>query len=187
MSQAVEAEGPAAAPQALSRGRRRFLRYWSLNVVLARRKGQAGFPGFSYSDDEWARMDELSNGITTGGIYLWLGAVTLTYMLVAAVVGGGVIGTAMMTLWRNAKDVPEPQFFAAAAIIIMAMVGLAMPLSIAVGGLVGDLFWPNRPAETPADGPLYAKVVGQFRRMGLFVGVLVVVIAAVWGLVLSRF
>ena len=45
--------------RALSPGKFRFLRYWSLNITLARSMGQSEFPGFSYGDDEWARINAL--------------------------------------------------------------------------------------------------------------------------------
>ena len=70
MSEALVTDADAAPARVLSRGKNRFLRYWSLNMTLARRTGQGEFPGFSYSEDEWARMDALSDGISTGGICL---------------------------------------------------------------------------------------------------------------------
>lgn len=178
---ATDADGAACV---LSPGRNRFLRYWSLNMTLARRTGQATFPGFSYSVDEWARMDELSGGITSGGIYLWLGAVVFSYMAAATLAVTVVIGGLLLTLWRNTANVTEPQIFSAIGVIIAAMIGFVMPFSIAFSGLVSDPLWRERPAEAPADAALYAKVMGQFRRMGLVAGVLVALIAAGWGIFL---
>jgi hypothetical protein len=183
VSEAVAAVADAPA-RVLSPGQHRFLRYWSLNMSLARRTGQATFPGFSYSDEEWARMDALSNGISTGGIYLWLGAVVFSYIAAAVFVVVVVIGGLLMTVWRNTASVTEPQIFSAIGVIIAGMIGLVMPLSIAFSGLVADPLWRVRPAEAPADAELYAKVTRQFRRMGLVAGVLVALIAAGWGIFL---
>lgn len=180
MSQALATDADGATERVLSRGKNRFLRYWSLNMTLARRTGQGAFPGFSYSEDEWARMDALSGGISTGGIYLWLGAVVFSYMAAAVFVVVVVIGGLLLTAWRNAASVTEPQIFSAIGVIIAGMIGLVMPLSIAFSGLVADPLWRVRPAEAPADAELCAKVMRQFRRMGLVAGVLVALIAAGW-------
>ena len=64
MSEALATVVDGAPARVLSPGKNRFLRYWSLNMTLARSTGQGAFPGFSYTDDEWARMDVLAGGIT---------------------------------------------------------------------------------------------------------------------------
>jgi hypothetical protein len=170
--------------RALSPGKFRFLRYWSLNITLARSMGQSEFPGFSYGDDEWTRMEVLSTGLTTAGIWLWLGVVVLSYLIAAAVAVGGVLGTALSLLWRGHPAPPESQFFAVIALIIVVLIGVGMPFSIAFGGLVADPLWRNKPAEAPGDFALHAKVSRQFRNMGLVTGGLVLVIALLWGFVL---
>jgi hypothetical protein len=165
--------------------RRRFLRYWSLNITLALRSGQSVLPGFSYDGAETSRMAELAAGATRPVIFVWLGAVTLTYLLVAIAAVGAVIGTALATIWRNAARVSEPQIYAAIALMLVVMIGAAMPLSIAIGGAVADTLWRTRPAEASGDAALYAKVVRQFRRLGLVTGVLAVVAAIGWGVALG--
>jgi hypothetical protein len=183
MSQALATDADGVA-RVLSRGKNRFLRYWSLNLILARRTGQAIMPGFSYSDAEWARMGELVGGITSGGIYLWLGAVVFSYMAVAVCAVTVVIGGLLMTAWRNTASVTEPQIFCAIGAIIAVMIAFVMPFSIAFSGLVSDPLWRERAAEAPGDAALYAKVARQFRRMGLVAGVLVALVAAGWGIFL---
>ena len=184
MSEALATVVDGAPARVLSPGKNRFLRYWSLNMTLARSTGQGAFPGFSYTDDEWARMDVLAGGITSGGVMLWLGAVVFSYMAVAVLLVVGVIGGLLLTVWRNTANVTEPQIFSAIGVIIAGMIGLVMPLSIAFSGLISDLLWRERPAEAPADAQLYAKVTRQFRRMGLVAGVLVALVAAGWALFL---
>jgi hypothetical protein len=172
------------ASEALSRGQFRFLRYWALNMTLARRGGQAGFPGFSYTNDEWARMDVLSTGLTTAGICLWLAVVVLSYLLAAVLAVGGVVGTALATVWRGNAHLPDTQVYAAIALMIVVLIGVGMPFSIAFGGLAADPLWRNKPTEVLSDSMLHAKVSRQFRTMGLVTGGLVLAIATLWGLVL---
>jgi hypothetical protein len=166
--------------------RRRFLRYWSLNITLAKRTGQGVLPGFSYDEAETSRMAELAAGATSSVIMLWLAAVTLTYLLVAVAAVGGVIGTALATVWRNTADVSEPQIYAAIAMILVVMIGAAMPLSIALGGAVADTLWRARPAEAPGDAALCAKVFGRFRRVGMVTGVLAIIAATGWAVLLGH-
>jgi hypothetical protein len=184
MSDSIASPELGEAP-ALSRGKFRFLRYWSLNITLARSMGQSQFPGFSYTDDEWSRMEVLSTGLTAAGIWLWLGVVVLSYLIAAALAVSGVLGTAVSTIWRAHPNIPETQFFAAMALIIVMLIGIGMPFSIAFGGLVADPLWRNKPVEAPGDAALHAKVSRQFRNMGLVTGGLVLAIAALWGFVLG--
>jgi len=179
MTDPLVADGAASVGRTLSRSQARFLRYWALNITLARRRGQPGFPGFSYDEAEWARLDQLSTGVTAGGFFLWIGMVVLTYLVVAILVVVGVIGTAVMTVWKSG-NVPESQVFAAIAILCGLMIGIAMPLSISFGGLVADPLWRNRPELSPTDRALYAKISGQFRRMALVLAVVVFLAAASW-------
>jgi hypothetical protein len=162
----------------------RFLRYWSLNMKLARRTGQDAFPGFSYDANEQARMDALATGASASAIMLWLAAVVAAYLLVAIVAVGGVIGTALVTVWRNIKDVPEAEIFTAIALMLVMMIGLGMPLSIGAGGWIADAAWRALPAQSPGDVQLFAKVKRQFRRMALVTGVLFVAAAFGWGVLL---
>ena len=104
-------------------------------------------------------------------------------MAAAVVVVVVVIGGLLLTAWRNTANVTEPQIFSAMG-DHRGNVGLVMPLSIAFSGLVADPLWRARPAETASDAELYAKVMRQFRRMGLVAGVLVALVAAGWGIFL---
>ena len=120
----------------LSPGRFRFLRYWSLNMKLARGTGQGVFPGFSYDADEQARMDALAAGASATVIMVWLAAVVAAYLLVAIASVVAVIGAALVTVWRDVNDVPEAEILAAIALILVMMIGFAMPLSISAMRLI---------------------------------------------------
>src|SRR5471032_2321941 len=135
----------------LSPGRFRFLRYWFLNMKLARGTGQGVFLGFSYDADEQARMDALAAGASATVIMVWLAAVVAAYLLVAIASVVAVIGAALVTVWRDVNDVPEAEILAAIALILVMMIGFAMPLSISAGGWIADAAWRTRPGQSPGD------------------------------------
>ena len=169
---------------ALSPSRRSFLRYWSLNMTLLRRAGWRWVPGFSYGGDEQRRMDELAAGIPRGAILAWLGATVLIFLVVAIAAMTAILGTALTVLWPNPADMPEAGFFVIMALALMLAIGVGMPLSIAWGGAVADRIAPAPPAiDGTGDAARYAKVRGQFRRMGLALGVCFLAAAGWWALI----
>jgi hypothetical protein len=152
--------------QALTPSRRRFPRYWSLNMTLARTFGWVWMPGFTYGPDEWRRFEALAAAIPRRAVMIWLFATALIFVLLAAVVMIGVLGVALTVLWPNPTDMPEAGFFALLIAVIVLAIGFGMPLSIVWGGAIADWLEPGTPAvEAADDGALYAKIGRQFRRM----------------------
>ncbi len=176
---AETAEGLPSA--ALTKGRRRFLRYWALNVAFARQGGWGSIPGFAYTDAETSRLDELAHGFSRSGILIWLAATTVIYIVLAAVVLAVVMGAALSLLWPDSTKVPEAGFFTALGLVLVLMIGLGLPSSIALGGALADALSPPWTlADSPDDPALAAKVGRQFRRMGLVMAVLVIAGATGW-------
>ena len=167
--------------QALTPSRRRFLRYWSLNMTLARTFGWVWMPGFTYGPDEWRRFEALAAAIPRRAVTIWLVATALIFILLAAVATTGVLGVALTVLWPNPADMPEAGFFALLISVIVLAIGFGMPLSIVWGGAIADWLEPGTPAvEAADDGALHAKISRQFRRMAVFLGVAVAVTTVVW-------
>jgi hypothetical protein len=169
--------------ESLSPGQFRFLRYWSLNMKLARAVGQGSFPGFAYEAEERARMDALAAGAHASAVLLWLAAAAATYVLIALVAMAVVFGTALATVWRS--SLPEAQFFAAMLLVLVAMIGLGLPLSIGAGGWIADAVWRARPDQAPGDTQLFAKVRRQFLRIAIVTGGLFVAASLGWGALLG--
>ena len=81
--------------QALTPSRRRFLRYWSLNMTLARTFGWVWMPGFTYGPNEWRRFEALAAAIPRRAVSTWLLATALIFILLDAVATTGVLGVAL--------------------------------------------------------------------------------------------
>jgi hypothetical protein len=80
LSQSPTNSEPAPA---LSVGRYRFLRYWSLNMWLASKSGWS-FPGFSYTDAEAQRLKAHADAISGGASLAWLGSTVVIYLAIAS-------------------------------------------------------------------------------------------------------
>lgn len=168
----------------LPAGKFRFLRYWSVNIWLAQSTGWS-FPGFSYTDDETARIKALAGAASRTAVIVWLAATVVIYMLIAGVLMGALFWV-LSIIWPNPADVSEIGFFGALIFALAGMIALGMPLSITLGGWAADLLSSAPPPPAPGDAALAAKVGRQFRRIGLILSVLVAVAAVVWGFLLGR-
>jgi hypothetical protein len=164
---------PPAAAQPLSAARFRFLRYWAVNVWLA----NGSFPGFAYTDEESRRLKTLADAASRTAVVVWLAATTVIYIALAGVLVSGVFAL-LPVFWPSPAGVPEAAFFGAMLLAVGAMVGLGLPLSISLGGGAADLLSSPPPSSSePSDVALAGKVSRQFRRMGVMVAVLMVVVA----------
>lgn len=168
----------------MSVGGYRLLRYWSLNLWLARRSGWS-FPGFSYTDAEAERLKALSDAIGGTAGLVWLAATVAICLALAAMLITGLFSL-LSAMFPNPADLPAAGFFGALVLAAVGMVALGLPLSIALGGWIADLVAGPPPPPGPGDAALAAKVGGQFVRMGLVVAVLMVAMAVGWSFLLRR-
>ncbi|HEY5070444.1 MAG TPA: hypothetical protein VII63_00290 [Caulobacteraceae bacterium] len=167
--------------------RRVFLRYWSLNVALARQAGWGWIPGFTYSQAEQRRMGELAAAIDQRARITWLAATALIFILAAAAMMTAALGTALTLLWPHPGDIPEAGFFALLALVMVLSIAIGLPLSIFLGGALADWAAPApRSVGAPGDGALEAKVRAQFARMAVILGVLFTAAAFAWWALLGR-
>ncbi|HLY54080.1 MAG TPA: hypothetical protein VKS60_00900 [Stellaceae bacterium] len=161
-------------------GDRRFLRYWSLNVALARSGGWESIPGFGYDEAERSRIATLAGAVPAGAVACWLAAAVAIYIGLAAAGVIGVVVPAISFLWPNPANMPATGFFALMASGLCLAIGFGLPLSIAWGGAIADRLGAGaEPPEEPGDAPLLGKMRGQFRRIGWILACLFVPIALV--------
>jgi hypothetical protein len=185
MSQPAAASDAAAA---LSPAKRRFLRYWSVNMAMvwAGGWGADAFPGFGYTETEQARMQALASQTTAAAIWVWMAAAVLIYIALAAAGMGAAMWAAFSLLWPNPDKVSEPGLLGLIVLVLVVMVGFGMPLSIGVGGALADGLNNHPTDDDPGDAALAAKITRQFRRMALVLAVLVAVAAPVWAWLAGR-
>jgi hypothetical protein len=150
----------------LSPFRNRFLRYWSLNVILARSSGYPRLMGFPYTDAEQLRIEAIAGTIPSRAVLTWLSATVVIFILLAIAGVVGIMDPALTLLWPDPATMPGLGFAAVMALILTLALGFGMPLSIAFGGAIADrLADVTVPAPEPDDAALYAKVRSQFLRL----------------------
>jgi hypothetical protein len=171
----------------LSPSQRRLLRYWSLNVSLVYKAGWAWIPGFGYDPDDRRRIADLGAGFSAKGVATWLAAASVIYILVLFATMTVTLGAALTVIWPNSADMPASAFLAILVLVAAVTMAVGMPLSISWGGAIVDAVAPTPPpADEPADAALCTKIQGQFRRMGLILGGLLIISVLIWRAVLSH-
>lgn len=170
---------------ALSPGGRRLLCYWSVNVMLARAAGWSWLPGFSYDPPEQRRIAEIAAAIPGAAVLAWLTATIALFIGLAIAAIAGFMVPMMALLWPDPSRMSGLDFLLLMAIVLLAALGLGMPLAIGLGGAVADrLGGSPLLREAPADAALAAKIRGQFWRFGaaLSIGFIpAVLVFLAWG------
>jgi hypothetical protein len=145
---------------------RRFLRYWSLNVVLARSSGYRYLLGFPYTETEQRRIDTIGRSIPNSAVLVWLSAAVAIFIALALAGVVGIMVPALTLLWPDPAKMPGLGFASVMALIMILALGFGMPIAIAFGGAVADRLADVTPPEwAPGDAALYAKIRSQFLRL----------------------
>jgi hypothetical protein len=169
----------------LSPGGRRLLCYWSLNVMLARAGGWRWLPGFSYDPPEQRRIAEIAAAIPGAAVLAWLTATIALFIGLASAAITGFMVPMMALLWPDPSMMSGLDFALLMAIVLLAALGLGMPLAMSLGGAVADRLGGHPLLlETPGDATLAAKIRGQFWRFGaaLSIGFIpAVLVFLAWG------
>ncbi len=154
---------------------RRFLRYWSLNVALARRQGWAWIPGFPYSDAELARIEAIAASVSFGATAVWLLATTILFIVIAGAAMLGVMWPIVTVAWPDPATMPAAPFFVLMAMQIGLALCIVLPLSLTLGGAIADRANTAPPmTDAPEDAALCRKMRAQFWRFGaVFAGLFV--------------
>ena len=164
----------------LSLSHRRFLKYWSLNMTLARSGGWGWTPGFSYDDAEWERIAALAETVPGFATFIWLSATAVLFILLAALACAAIF--VPLLLWTKAEDLPSfGVFIALIALIGAGSVGFGLPLAMVWGGAIADRVDPGTALpDLPGDAALYRKVRRQLTRVVVVCGGLIVPAALFW-------
>jgi hypothetical protein len=149
------------------------LAFWARNMVAIRRGGMT-WPGFSYTDPEWARMDALAGAVERWRfkLYTWVNA---AIFIAFAAAGIGAIflplASILFPVPAETKPLPFVLLLAATALLILG-VGLPVSMRITARLVASDATRTLKPA--PGDAALEAKIGWQIRRMIIIMcGVLV--------------
>jgi len=165
----------AGADTLLSPFRNRFLRYWSLNVILAKSSGYRRILGFPYSDAEQRRIETIGGAIPSRAVLTWLSATVLIFILLVLAGVVGLMVPAITLLWPDPAKMPGLGFAAVMALVLTLALGFGLPISIGFGGAIADrLAGVSAPVPEPGDAALYAKIRSQFLRLAAIFSIAVI-------------
>lgn len=152
----------------MSRAKWIFVAFWAKNV---RKAQESGFwiPGFSYSEDEIALLDQAARSISNDdyGWVLILNA--FCFMLLVSVPAIALGLTFKWLMDMNGGPLSTPVYVLGMGIFLIVALAVVFPLSLT---LSGSIVARRRPL--PADiqpsalGAVYRRVLLQFTRIGAF-------------------
>jgi hypothetical protein len=150
----------------ISAQNRRFLRYWAVNMSIARAAGWAWIPGFSYDAEETERLDAIAGTVSRNAVLIWLMATTIFLILFVLAAILGVMIPLITTLWPDPSKMSGLGFGSIMGLLLLVSIGGFMPLSIGLAGGVADrLAGGSPPPDQPGDAELSAKIRRQFWRL----------------------
>jgi hypothetical protein len=148
-------------------GRMLGLAFWAEIMMRIKRAGMS-WPGFSYTDEEWARLEPLADAVAPfdAGRFKVVNAIVFI-ALAAAVMMGGFLPLAS-ALFPVPAETPALPFVALLAAMCFLIIGLGLPVSMGIAapfsagaGTRGNL------SALAYDAGLWAKVAFQMRRITL--------------------
>jgi hypothetical protein len=143
------------------------LAFWARNMTAVRDSGM-DWPGFSYSDAEWARMRALADAVPAAAFGKFIVWTTVIFLVVAVAGIIGVFVPLLMLLFPDPGEMQGWQFaclLAACAFLILAL-GFALSMNLAARWSAADAIRAQLHA-TAGDAALAAKVRWQINRIAL--------------------
>ena len=141
------------------------LAFWARMVTGIKGAGMI-WPGFSYTDAEWSRLEVLADQVSAevAGAFLWLNAAV--FIGLAAIVMFGVflpLATVMFPDPANTRPLPFALLLASVCVLTL---GVGLPLTMRMTAwLLATEKVRSRLASEPDDEALWAKVRFQMTRM----------------------
>lgn len=141
------------------------LAFWAKNMTSIRNAGMQ-WPGFSYSETEWAWMAELADAIGDGAFEKFKVVTAVVFIALAAVGIALVFVPLASLLFPHAAETPAPYFVLLLAAIALLIIGIGLPLSMRVAAaLSSDVETRTRLRTTAGDAELARKVAYQINRI----------------------
>lgn len=143
------------------------LAFWAKGMVSIN-NARMEWPGFSYSDVEWARMRTLSEPIGAGTYQLFTIANAVIFIAIAALGIFGVFLPLATLLFPIPAETSALKFSLLLAACAFLIIGLGLPISMRLSAvLVGGKTLRAALVSAPGDEALAAKVSWQINRIML--------------------
>lgn len=141
------------------------LAFWA-RIMTAIRGGGMIWPGFSYTDAEWERLESLA-GLLSENVsvaFLWINAAV--FIALAAAMIAGVFLPLLLVLFPNPADTKPLPFALLLASVCLLTLGFGLPLAMRMtAGLLATETVRGRLSSELGDAALWAKVRFQMTRM----------------------
>jgi hypothetical protein len=150
------------------------LAFWARNMVAIRKAGMS-WPGFSYTEPEWARLKVLAEAVEPGRfrLFTWINAAVFIAIAIVGIAGVFLpLASVLFPIPAETKPLPFLLLLATTALLI---IGIGLPLSMRIAApLAADAAMRARLSTAREDAALGAKVARQIWRMTIIMcGVLV--------------
>lgn len=158
----------------LSKARMTRLAFWSANMCAVRESSWT-WPGFGYTEAEWALMKSFSKPVSGGTYIKFIAANTILFILFAGVVIVCAFLPILLLLYPDTRDLQPLPFTLLLAANAFFTIGFGLPLSMRIAAwLCASAEMKAKLRSTPEIEALDARVSWQLMRMTLIMcGVLV--------------
>lgn len=143
------------------------LAFWAKNMTVIR-DGRMEWPGFSYDEAEWARMDALREAVSDGAYVKYQLVNAVVFIAIAAIGIAGMFLPLATILFPVPAETSALKFTLLLAASCFLIIGLGLPISLRIAAW----FCADRAAiaalpPSALDEPLARKVSWQINRITL--------------------
>ena len=141
------------------------LAFWSGNMTMIN-ESKMSWPGFSYTEPEFARMAVLAEAVTPGAFARYLAINTVVFIALAGLAIVGFFLPLIIVLFPNPAETAALPFVLILAATCLLAIGIGLPISmrVAAWGSTSDEMRAQLTAR-PGDAELAAKASHQITRM----------------------
>jgi hypothetical protein len=152
---------------AMWRGRLLPLVFWARNMVTTRDAGMS-WPGFSYKDAEWARLDGLSGGMSDDAFRAFRLWTAVIFIAIAAIGIAGIFLPLATILFPVPAETKALHFLLLLAAVAILIIGIGPPIAMELAAiLAADRRVRQQLEEQPGDQEIARKVNWQIWRITL--------------------
>ncbi len=150
MSAAATASAQAGARSGLNRCLALVVRYWSFNMTMVHNRG-TDWPGFGYSKEEKAELQNLAGAVRAGEFYIWLFifvAIAIAIFAATAAAGFECLLNAIGGE-QNMARTPESMFFLMLALVALASLSIGFPAAMLPASALTGRFYGVQDSDLP--------------------------------------
>ncbi len=155
------------------------LALWA-DIMCPIKNADMSWPGFSYTDAEWARMAELDQAVDGAATFRFQLINAVLFIVLAGLVIAGGFMPLMTLLYPNPADTKVLPFALVLAATAFLLLGAGLPLTMRIAAPLAADASLRALNGAPGDGALWAKVVHQIRRISIILCGLLVPGILIW-------